>query len=43
MKTLISLAVAATLISGFAFITNRDSCSNPDFASYGNVNTCKTN
>jgi hypothetical protein len=42
MKNIIlaSLILAAVL-SGAYWLGSRDSCSNPDFASYGSVSTCK--
>lgn len=44
MKGLVWFTVAATLgiLAAGAFLSQRDSCSNPDFASYGGVTTCKT-
>ena len=43
MKGLVWFTVAVTLgiLAAGTFLTHRDSCSNPDFASYGGVTTCK--
>ena len=43
MKNLILLfLVLGTAFTGVQWLGSRDSCTNPDFASYGSTTTCKT-
>ena len=42
MKNILLLTlIMGTAFAGFYWLGSRDSCSNPDFASYGSTTTCK--